>query len=275
MTWRVLATSFCFAMFGLGGAVIALLISPLLILLIRNPRQRQRLGKAVSSGAMYLFIQLMRAVGVMTYEVKNRHWLQQPGQLILANHPSLIDTIFLIAFARQADCVVKGKLLRNPFTWGPIRLAGYIANSSPEQVIAAAGESFRAGNNLIVFPEGTRTVAGESIQLKRGAANIAIKTATPIRPVVIRCEPPALTKEIKWYQVPERRVRMTLEVLPVIQIDQYARAENQAMAARQLTHELEQFFNKAVTGCDLQRQAKLSANADNHPHTVAESKAGS
>ena len=245
--WRTVATAFCFAAFGVGGTLIALIVSPALVVLVRHQQRRQALGKRFVSLCFLLFINLMRAVGVMTYTIRNRELLEQPGQLILANHPSLIDTIFLIAFARNADCVVKGKLLKNPFTWGAIRLTGYIANSTAEGVIAAAGDSMKSGNNLIIFPEGTRTTAGKAQVMKRGAANIAIKTATNIRPVVIRCEPAALTKEIKWYQVPKRRVHMTLDVRPTISVEQYANSQNQALAARQLTQQLEQYFNKAVS----------------------------
>ncbi|MFK4753986.1 lysophospholipid acyltransferase family protein [Oceanobacter antarcticus] len=258
--WRTLATAFCFAMFGIGGALIALLVSPLLLLLVRNRQQRQGLGKRLVSGAMYAFIVLMRVTGVMSYRIHNIEWLQQPGQLILANHPSLIDTIFLIAFAHNADCIVKGKLLKNPFTRGPIKLAGYIANSTPEQIIEAAGESFRRGNNLILFPEGTRTVAGQPVVLKRGAANIAIKTATDIRPVLIRCEPAALTKEIKWYQVPARKVCMTLDVQPLLSVSQYINSDNPSMAARTLTRDLEHFFNAAVYTAPSGATAAVQAN---------------
>ena len=105
----------------------------------------------------------------------------------------------------------------------------------------------KSGNNLIIFPEGTRTTAGKAQVMKRGAANIAIKTATNIRPVVIRCEPAALTKEIKWYQVPKRRVHMTLDVRSTISVEAYANSQNQALAARQLTQQLEQYFNQAVS----------------------------
>jgi hypothetical protein len=41
--------------------------------------------------------------------------------MIIANHPSLIDVVFLIGLVRQANCVVKQSLWENPFTRGPVR----------------------------------------------------------------------------------------------------------------------------------------------------------
>lgn len=47
--------------------------------------------------------------------------LERQGLLILANHPTLIDTVFLMAFVKHADCIVNNNLWRNPFTGGPVR----------------------------------------------------------------------------------------------------------------------------------------------------------
>ncbi|WP_245395071.1 hypothetical protein [methane-oxidizing endosymbiont of Gigantopelta aegis] len=40
--------------------------------------------------------------------------LNRPGQLIVANHPTLIDIVFLISRIPYACCIVKDSLWHNP-----------------------------------------------------------------------------------------------------------------------------------------------------------------
>jgi len=117
------------------------------------------------------FVGLMRGLGVLDYRLHDCERLQRPGLLVLANHPTLIDVVFLLALIPHADCVVKGRLARNPFTRGPIRAAGYITNEEPQGVLEAAGASLARGNALILFPEGTRSVPGRA-QRARARAEI-------------------------------------------------------------------------------------------------------
>ena len=49
----------------------------------------------------------MRALGLITYEIKGRERLLPRGQLIIANHPSLLDVCFIIALIEESDCIVK------------------------------------------------------------------------------------------------------------------------------------------------------------------------
>jgi len=73
--------------------------------------------------------------------------------MIVANHPSLIDVVFLIGLMRQTNCVVKQSLFQNPFTRGPVRDAGYISNDGSADMLDAAADALREGQTLIIFPE--------------------------------------------------------------------------------------------------------------------------
>ncbi len=126
--WRVLATGFSFALFGVGGVVLRVLVFPLLALCVHEPAAHQRAARGAVSMSFRAFVGVMRLLGVLRYEVRGLDKLDRKGQLILANHPTLIDTVFLIAFVPNADCIVKGALSNNPFMRGPIRAAGYIRN---------------------------------------------------------------------------------------------------------------------------------------------------
>lgn len=245
--WRQFATGLCFAVFGLGGLVLSLALLPA-PWLVRDRERRERAVKFLIHRCFRLFVGLMKGVGILSYEVTQTQKLREPGQLVVANHPTLIDVVFLIAFIPQADCVVKSNLLRNFFTRGPLSAGGYIANDDPEAVIKAAGASMARGNSLIIFPEGTRTTPGQFLSLQRGAANIAIRTGHDMRPVIIGCNPPTLMKHTKWYGVPERRFHMSFRVNDPISVSDYLKGLPSS-ASRQLTAELAEYFTRE-TSCN-------------------------
>ena len=109
----------------------------------------------------------------------------------------------------------------------------------------ACADSLARGNNLIIFPEGTRSVPGQPFSMQRGAANIALQANVPLTPVRIRCEPTTLTKAEKWYQIPSRRFTMELTVLDDIELDAVVGdAPNKSLASRKLTEYLIEFFSR-------------------------------
>lgn len=245
--WRQLATGLAFSVFGLGGLLLPVYALPWLLLTPRGERREARARWLVQQN-FRLFMRFMRFVGIMDYSVENLAELQRPGQLILANHPSLIDVVFLISLLPRADCVVKSDLLRNPSMRGVISLAGYIANSDPEAVLQAARSTLARGNSLIIFPEGTRSAPGQPIRMQRGAANVALRLGQAIRPVVIEVSPPTLTKGLPWYRVPESgpfsmHLRVMPELAPVPVSDHTATSR----AARELTRQLEHYFTEELT----------------------------
>ncbi len=247
--WRVCATGISFATFGVGGLVLRVLVFPLLHLLVWQRARRVLAARAVIRMAFRTFVGLMRGLGVLRYEIVGLEKLERGGLLILANHPTLIDTVFLMAFVKRADCIVKSHLWNNPFTSGPVRAAGYISNESGAELMDECIASLRAGNNLIIFPEGTRTPANGAIVLKRGAANIAVRGARSVTPVLIACEPPTLGKGDKWWHVPPRLAQFRIEVKEDIDIGAFTSAgTSEVMAVRHLTDHLQRFFTGEYQG---------------------------
>jgi 1-acyl-sn-glycerol-3-phosphate acyltransferase len=241
--WRVFATGLSFAVFGIGGLLMRIVVFPLLNLMVRRPERRVAAARTVIRRAFRAYVDLMRALGVLRYEIRGLEKLERGGLLVLANHPTLIDTVFLMAFVKNADCIVKGALWNNPFTRGPVRAAGYINNEGGAALVEDCIASLERGNNLIVFPEGTRTGADGVISMKRGAANIAVRGARDMTPVLIRCDPPTLGKGEKWWRVPPRRVLIQIEVQDDLAIQSFTGGgASEVMAARQLTEFLQNYF---------------------------------
>jgi 1-acyl-sn-glycerol-3-phosphate acyltransferase len=243
--WRICGTALSFLAFGVGGLVLRTVVFPALNLFIWKRTLRIMLAREVIRLTMRGFIGLMRCLGVLHYDIRGLERLNRAGLLILANHPTLIDTVFLMAFVKHANCIVKSKLWNNPFTRGPVQAAAYISNGRGDELVTDCIASLRNGNNLIIFPEGTRTPKSGDMQFKRGAANIAVRGSCNVTPVIIRCTPPTLGKGDKWWQVPSRWVLFTMEVREDIDIQPIvANARSEAIGVRHLTNYLQEYFMK-------------------------------
>ncbi|WP_261844150.1 lysophospholipid acyltransferase family protein [Aliamphritea ceti] len=243
--WRWIGTAFSFLVFGIGGVLLPVIVVPVLNLLYRDVNKRQSAAKRFIHHSFRFYIGMMRFLGVLTYQIDDVEKFRG-AQLVLANHPSLIDVIFLIALLPNANCVVKGRLVQNPFTRGPIRTAGYIINDGSEDVLAMAKDAFVRGEALIVFPEGTRTEPDQAPLFKRGAAQIAVRTEADISPVLIECSPTTLTKSDRWYEVPDKKVHVRIQVQDMILAEQYMAPVSPAKLARVLTRDLNEYFNKEL-----------------------------
>lgn len=240
--WRIVATGLGFLSFGLGGMALWLLVFPLLALLVRDRARRSRLARSIIRHSFAGHIELMRVLGVLTYEIQGIERLQRSGLLVLANHPTLMDVVFLVSLIPDADCVVKSRLARNPFTRGPIQATGYICNDSGAGLVEDCIRTVRSGRNLLIFPEGTRTPLVGAGRLQRGAANIAVRGVLDITPVTIRCQPPTLSKGQKWYRIPSRRFHVSIDVGEDLPIAPFLVDFNEAMASRRLTEYLTTYF---------------------------------
>ncbi|WP_449430766.1 lysophospholipid acyltransferase family protein [Pseudomonas putida] len=244
--WRLLATAASFFVFGLGGLCLGLLVFPLLACLPGGSvRHRQRARQTIG-WLFWRFIRMMNAAGVLTYQIDGAERLGRPGQMIIANHPSLIDVVFLIGLVRQAGCVVKQSLFDNPFTRGPISQAQYIGNDGSMAMLDTAAQALREGQPLIIFPEGTRTPPGQPPAFHRGAAAIALRGAKIITPVTIKVSPTTLTKNEPWYRIPSRRVHFTLSVGADIDPQAFAALGHAPQASRKLNDYLHQYYNKEL-----------------------------
>ncbi|MDQ9021616.1 lysophospholipid acyltransferase family protein [Acinetobacter sichuanensis] len=250
--WRVGATGFSFASFGLGGVAIGSIIAPLVNLSSSDAKIRQDRAQQVIRHSFKGFVEMMVKLGIMTYEIEGLEKLQQSRQeLVIANHPTLVDVVVLIGLMEKANCVVKEALWSNPFTQGPVRSAGYILNAGSEQFIHDCVERLQEDQaaSLLIFPEGTRTAKGQTLNdFQRGAANIALRANVPIRPIIIRCTPSTLTKNEKWYHIPSEPFHIEIKVLDAIYIEEIL-AETQVSPkhVRQLNQKLQQFFNQELS----------------------------
>lgn len=249
--WRMAATGLGFASFGVGGVAIGTVIAPAVRLYTSDPKRRVELTQQVIRHGFHGFIESMTKLGVMTYSVEGLDKLQNSQrELVIANHPTLIDVMLLIGLMPKANCVVKQALWQNPFTRGPVQNAAYILNAGSEQFIQDCVQRLQQADaaSLIIFPEGTRTEKNQTLNdFQRGAANIALRAQVPIRPVVIRCSPSTLTKNEKWYHIPSEPFHIQINVLDPIRVEDILTDTTVTPKnVRALNQHLHQLFNQEL-----------------------------
>lgn len=243
---RLPATGLWFVIFGLVTFVLGVLVLPLIRLLSVNRARGQRMARAVVAAGLRFFVTSVRFLRLIRFEFEGRERLGRPGQLVIANHPTLIDVAFLLGFMPTAGCVVKRGLFSNLITRGAVRATGYIANTPTEEMIHGAEAALQAGETLLMFPEGTRTVPGRPVSMQRGAANVALRAARVLTPVFIECNPPTLSKNQPWYRIPPCRPHFRLRVGDDIGLDVY-RGVPLPLASRKLNTDLAGLFAGATT----------------------------
>ncbi len=256
--WRLIATGWCFLSFSLGGLILAVLVFPLINLVnlfIPESKVKYHRAQEVIHHAFRFFMWQMRVLGIMKMDVIGADKLDSDKpKLILANHPTLVDVVMLISLIKHTNCVVKKAVFRDPFMGGVVKAAGYINNDGTDAIIDQCVAALKSGDNLIIFPEGTRSVPGQDLKFQRGAAHIAARSGVDVIPVTITCDPPTLSKADKWYHIPSRPFHLTAEVGDAMDISNLIDSnEPPAIVSRRLTKYLLDYFTQRLNQFGLAR----------------------
>lgn len=250
--WRLVGTALSFTVFGLAGIVLSVTVVPAIWLFFHPRERRERAGRWLVSKAFATFVWTMNALGVLRYRIAGDVSAAEGGGcLIVANHPSLIDVVFLLAIFQRADCVVKAAQWTNPFMMAVVSTAGFVPNRQPDEVMATCIERLKAGRTIVLFPEGTRTVPGKPFRLPRGAATIAVRAGARCLPVRLSCTPTTLTKAEPWYHIPVRRVLFEVNILAPVDSRRFLDAcDSERQASFALNEELARLLEPTVEFAD-------------------------
>ena len=213
-----------FVVFGMG----ALLISPLMFLL-RDPPHGQPVVRATWRFVVALFC------WTRLIKIERGNLEDWRGVVLVANHPSLIDVVLLVSLVPRTLYVAKRALLRNPFLSSIVRATALPDDATLPNV---AAPYLKAGWNVLIFPEGTRTPWGQSCgELKRGAAQLAIRTGAPIVCVRETLSRRILAKRQKPWDMGTKRVIFSFESRGTLSSD-VSGSESAHAAAVRLTDEI-------------------------------------
>ena len=177
------------ALICLGWSLLTLPLSLL-------PRHTaMRLGRRGIMRGFGWFAAWLRLIGAYRLDLSAIDTLRDGPALILApNHPSLIDALLILTRHPNLACVMKAELMANPLFGPGARLACYIRNGSPRQMVTQAIRNLRAGGSLLLFPEGTRSVRAPVNELKRSIGVIARHARAPVQTLLIETDSSFLSK---------------------------------------------------------------------------------
>lgn len=246
--WRIFATGICFAFFSLGGLIMSTTLFPLIHMLPGGQRRNTMRVRFAVHKTFQLFVGMMSFFGLIRVHWHNLELLRSARAcLVIANHPTLIDVVILISQIPHANGIVKGELFRNPWLKRVVSNAGFISNESGEQMLAESAEALAAGDAIVIFPEGSRTVPLEGLQFRRGTANIALRAEVPLLSVFITCKPITLVKGEAWYKIPERRAEIDIWVKEWLNPAQLAGGEQDiSLAVRRMTLQLQEYYTEGL-----------------------------
>jgi 1-acyl-sn-glycerol-3-phosphate acyltransferase len=121
------------------------------------------------------------------YRLHGAEHLPAHACVVVANHQSAWETIFLATLFPQVCILLKRELLSIPFFGWALRLLRPIAidRDNPRTALKQLAEQGAArlatGNSVLIFPEGTRAGQGvRTLRFSRGAAQLAIRAGVDL-----------------------------------------------------------------------------------------------
>jgi len=220
------------ALICLAWAIVAVVLLPL-----ATVGWGRRIGRM---GAMYCFrtwLAVMEAAGAWELDISELETLRGNTPLILApNHPSVLDAVFIVSRLPDAVCVMKGSLLRNFLLAPAARLARYVPNDSLLRLISRAAPELQRGGQLLLFPEGTRSV-GAIGPFTDAVGAVSLRTGVPVQAIVIEDDVRFLGKGWPLWRVPE---------FPIAYRVRLGRRFDPPTDVRSFTVELEHYFAREL-----------------------------
>lgn len=239
---RFLATLFGFVLFGVVGVLFKIVLHPYAKHYPNAPLSTQLAGRKVVSQTWRYFVRYLIWTGILDVKYDGFERLGRAGQLVLANHPSLLDVVLIFSQEPRLNCIVKKDLMQNPAMISPIKACGFLPNTESEALLAQCDQILQH-QALLLFPEGTRTGWDGVVKLHRGATSIGLRSAKVITPIVIKMRPLNFKKGQPWYKIPSSIIRYELQVGEDIDPAKWLAEKPLPIASRRLNDYLEHYFN--------------------------------
>jgi 1-acyl-sn-glycerol-3-phosphate acyltransferase len=242
---RVVATGGGFALFWTGGAGLSWLVLPALRRHGGQAGLERQQGQALLRHGFSIFHSYLRLLRLIEIELPSERRSLPDGPFVMvANHPSLVDVTALLAFCPRLACVVKGGIYQGKLVRPLLELCGHIDGGGDGPLSAAtvavdALARLADGQPVLVFPEGTRSPAWGLRSFQAGAFEVARRAQVPLVPIFLTCDPPILTKEQPWHEMPREPARLRLSWLAPNEPFMVPRGDSRALARqfRQRYHE--------------------------------------
>ncbi|MSO39904.1 MAG: 1-acyl-sn-glycerol-3-phosphate acyltransferase [Ilumatobacteraceae bacterium] len=119
--------------------------------------------------------------------------------VMVSNHESFVDMLLLSHLKMEMKYLSKESILRIPLVGWMMKMSGDVSllrgdRSSGAAALIVCEKWLKRKMSVMIFPEGTRSFDGEMRGFKDGAFILAIRTQTPMLPVVVHGTRSALRK---------------------------------------------------------------------------------
>jgi len=248
-TWRIVKSGFAFSVYWALALLLATVVVPLSVRLAPDSEGTDLRAQRMIHHANRFFIWMLVALGLIEVSGADAERLRRAGAVVVvANHPTLIDAVLLMAMLPQVDCVVGSEWADNVFLRRAVAAARHLRNDEGPALVDEARRRLEAGRKILIFPEGTRSPVGGLQPFRRGAAHIALASGHDLLPVVVSCDPPILKKGQRWYEVADRAGSFTLRIEEPMSPTPYAAAaRNESIAARRMTADLRHRYEERLS----------------------------
>lgn len=175
-------------LFSLGYAIFTLVISLIVMAMFWLLPVRHR--SYFYSLWCRLVLHWLRITCGVRYRIHGAEHIPQRPVVIVSNHQSTWETIFLYQLFDPVCPILKKELLDIPFWGWALRLQQPIAidRSKPREagksLLTQGAARIKAGLSVLVFPEGTRAPPHGIRRYSRGGAQLAAATETDMVPVL-------------------------------------------------------------------------------------------
>jgi 1-acyl-sn-glycerol-3-phosphate acyltransferase len=160
-----------------------------------------------------------------------------PPVILAPNHPALIDALLILTRHPNLVCVMKSQLMNNIFLGSGSRLARYVRNDSPRQMVKESIAHLQAGGVLLLFPEGTRTTRAPINSLVASIGLIAKHAQVPVQTLLIETDSPFLSKGWPLFKRP---------TLPIVYRVRLGRRFDPPADVAAFTAELDGYYRQAL-----------------------------
>jgi 1-acyl-sn-glycerol-3-phosphate acyltransferase len=143
------------------------------------------------------WLAMYRAICGVNYEVRGKENIPHGGCLLAMKHQSVWDTCALFAIFDRPVFVLKSELMFIPFFGWALARLGCIpvkrgtGKSALDNMVRGTRIALTQNKQVVIFPEGTRTVIGQAANYKTGISHLYAA-------LEVTCVPVALNSGALW-----------------------------------------------------------------------------
>ena len=159
------------------------------VILVAYPFVSAKILSKIASFWISFILKLLRFLCSLDWGVKGLSNIPNSPVIVISNHQGQWESLYLQTLIHPISSIIKEELLWIPFFgWAlflmnPIAIKRSRPASAIRYVLKQGSKRLNAGNNIVIYPEGTRVADGTLGEFKTSGAALAIQANAPVLPV--------------------------------------------------------------------------------------------